>query len=92
MSRSKKLSSKIDSSDSTVKTFPEWDGFSRNDPVKITGERGVYTFIGYCERNETGESWVALFGGDKDPNGRRGFRYVNPSRVKRIGKRRKNVD
>jgi len=90
MGRVKRLSSKIDRSNDTVRTLPEWGGFSREDPVKIVGERGLYAFMGYCENVKTGESWVALFGGDKDPNGRQQFRYVNPDRIQSVKKRRKN--
>ena len=85
------MNSSIAVSDNTVKTSPEWEGFSRGDPVKIVGERGYFEFVGFCERNETGEQWIALFGGDKDPNGRRGFRYVDPKRVKQVKKKGRNV-
>ena len=71
--------------DGPVKTTSHWGQFNRDDTVKIAGERGLYAFIGHCENQESGESWVALFGGDKNPGGRRQFRYVDPSRVKPCG-------
>jgi hypothetical protein len=85
--RTKRLQAKLNT---TVKTSPDWEGFSRGDVVKIVGERGLFSFIGFCENLESGDSWVALFGGDKDPGGRQQFRYVYPDRVKRVNKRRNN--
>jgi hypothetical protein len=90
MVRTKRLQSKIDSINRVVKTFPEWEGFSRGDEIKISGERGWFSFVGFCKNEESGQSWVAVFGGDKDPGGRRQFRYVAPDRIKHA-KRRKNA-
>ena len=67
-----------------VKSLREWGGFAFGDLVKITGDRGIYRFMGHCTHVESGNEWVALYGGDKDPTGHRQFRYVDPGRVKRV--------
>ena len=86
MKRTERLAAKVNTS---VKTSPEWEGHSRGDEMKIVGERGSFAFVGFCENLQSGETWVALFGGDKDPGGRQRFRYVSPDKVKGVSKRRK---
>lgn len=65
-----------------ITTAEEYDGITRGDPVKIAGERGFYRFVQYVT-HRNGNAWAALYGGQKDPNGERGWRCVDPDRVKR---------
>lgn len=72
-----------------VSVRPEWGGFSRGDRVRITGERGVYIFIGHCQSRKTDEEWVALYG-DAHSSAKQMFRYVYPDRVRHVPKKRKS--
>ena len=75
-----------DVQNSPVKYYMEWNDLTRGDDVVVSGLRGQFNFMGYCTNLRSGESWVAVFGGSKDPLGVRGFRYLDPERVR---KRRK---
>ena len=74
-----------------VRVRPEWGGFSRGDRVRITGERGVYIFIGHCQNKETEDEWVALYG-DSHSSAKQMFRYVYPDRIKRVPQKRKEAE
>lgn len=63
----------------------EWNGLVKGAPVKVRGLRGDYTFRSFTTNEETGEAWVAVYGGTGGPHGFNQFRYIDPSRVK--GKR-----
>lgn len=65
-----------------VKVSNEWGDFERGDPVRISGERGtMYQFIGHCRHNETGNEWLALYGGS---SGVKMFKYVDPKKVRLV--------
>ncbi|MCD9625279.1 DUF7246 family protein [Rhabdothermincola salaria] len=53
--------------------------------MKIKGERGGhYHFMAHVERKDTGDPWVAVYGGTKDPGGMRGFRYVATDQIRKV--------
>ena len=53
--------------------------FKEGDRVTIVGERGVYT-VQKDQPNKDGS--ITLYGGDVNPNGNRGSRYIMPKRLK----------
>lgn len=55
--------------------------FEVGDKVAIAGKRGEFTV-----RSIGKDGSLLLFGGDKNPNGKQGFRSVMPDRLKRVGK------
>lgn len=55
--------------------------FKVGDRVNIVGERGVYT-VKKDEPNKDGS--ISLFGGDVNPNGNRGARYIMPNRLRPV--------
>lgn len=59
-------------------TMTEWKA---GDRVTIIGERGVYT-VQKDEPNKDGS--ITLYGGDINPNGNRGSRYIMPKRLKPV--------
>lgn len=57
---------------------PERTGeYAKWDRVRIKGENGYYWVMGYAV-----DGSVALWGGDKDPSGRRQSRAIMPKRLK----------
>lgn len=58
-------------------TMTEW---KEGDRVAIKGSSGVY-IVQRDEPNADGS--ISLYGGDKNPNGVRGFRDIMPERLKR---------
>lgn len=82
---SRKVEGTLLKGDLHVKTSPEWGGFTRGESCRIKGERGVYQFIGHCLHTDTGNEWVALYGG---PNGTGMFRYVDPTAIKRVPRKK----
>jgi hypothetical protein len=55
--------------------------FKAGDRVNIVGERGVYT-VQNDQPNKDGS--ITLYGGDVNPNGNRGSRYIMPKRLRPV--------
>lgn len=60
-------------------TTMETSEWKTGDRVKIKGSTGIYV-VQRDEPNADGS--ISLYGGDKDPNGCRGFRDIMPERLK----------
>lgn len=60
-----------------TETTTEW---KKGDRVAVKGTQGVY-IVQRDEPNADGS--ISLYGGDKNPNGVRGFRDIMPERLKR---------
>jgi hypothetical protein len=59
------------------------------EEVIVKGERGVFTVRSI--RNEKDGDVIGVFGGDRNPLGRRSFRFFTADRVRRVPtKRSKN--
>lgn len=61
-------------------TTTETTTWKKGDRVSIKGTQGVYV-VQRDEPNSDGS--ISLYGGDKNPNGVRGFRDIMPERLKR---------
>lgn len=59
--------------------------------VRVTGERGQYT-VKYIRTEADGGIVVTVFGGDRDPGGRRSMRSFYKDRVRPVGRKRPKVD
>jgi hypothetical protein len=71
---------------SNERKSPEWDGFNSGDPVKVTGERGEFSFrFAWLSPDGTAVDSICVLGGQK---GHQAFRYFAPERVKKVPKRR----
>lgn len=55
--------------------------FEVGDTVTVKGRRGVFMVKGHGS-----DGSVLLFGGDKNPNGKQGYRSVLPERLERSKK------
>jgi hypothetical protein len=51
--------------------------YAIGDWVRIAGSPSIYKVMGYSK-----DGSVSLYGGDPDPNGRRGSRAIMPDRLK----------
>lgn len=61
-------------------SLAEWGGYTKGDPVRVYGWSGSWTFIDFGT-SITGNTWVTLYGGSRNPGGVRRFRSVDPARV-----------
>ena len=72
----------------TYQVEDEWDGFTKGDPIKISGERGDFTFVKVHTRN--GEvTDVIVHGGVYGHTTIRAFyphRISKPTKRKRVAK------
>lgn len=66
----------------TVWLTSRGEAVGKGDPVLVSGMSGRFNFVDHTTNEKTGQSWVSVYGGDKDVEGRRQFRCVAPERVR----------
>lgn len=49
--------------------------FTKGDHVRIKGVPGFWVFSGYS-KTDHGNEWLVVYGGNKNPKGRRQYRYL----------------
>lgn len=50
------------------------------DQVRIVGQRGQYKVV----RMDNSDGSYLLWGGDKNPNGKQGYRSIKPDRLRKV--------
>jgi hypothetical protein len=69
----------------SITTKDTWNGFEKGETVTVAGLRGAFTFEGHTV-TDSGHECCWVYGGSRNTWGRRGFRAVDPSRVRRAAK------
>lgn len=62
--------------------------FTKGAPVKVSGERGRWTFLYYCVNTDTGSEWVDVFGGENGTETLRAFKEDRITLIRPKGYRR----
>lgn len=63
------------------------DRIAKGDSIRITGHPGTWTFQGRFRNERTGEEWITVHGGSKDPNGIRNTRsFPGDTKVTKLRK------
>lgn len=59
----------------TVERTANWEAFSKDAPVKVTGTtRSKWRFVCHCRNRETGSEWIDVYGGPSGHQSIRSFR------------------